>query len=136
MIKNSKNLPVVATSNGWTPIAFFDFDSDYAREEKFIVWLVDSQGHEWFDIARMERGRIVGEWCAAHHDDRRHGWDGLQPVAFKLVDGPDRNALRHIVRRCAAHLPCTERHLVRPQLKFVTPGKDHAELRAKAPASV
>jgi hypothetical protein len=111
MNKNDTSLPMIATSNGWTPIALFDFGSAYAEHQKFLVWMVDGKGNEWFETAHMKRGRILND--RAQSCSRSN----VKPVAFKLVDGPDLTTLKLIFQRITGQFPCRKKHL--PKLKFV-----------------
>lgn len=103
MKKNNASLPVVATSNGWTPIAFFDHEADYAQQA-VILWMADAGGHEWFEVGRAAEQSIVSEWqdiC-----DRSRSIAKVKygvPVAFKLIEGPDMRALKRLHQRCARH---------------------------------
>lgn len=119
MNKSNTSSPIIATSNGWTPIEFFDFGSAYAEQDAFLVWMVDGNGYGWFEIATAEKRRIVSEPRnvppgSSERDEHGHG---LHPVAFKLIEGPDRHALRRILNRGAPHFSPTERRV--PKLKFV-----------------
>ena len=116
MNKSSASSPAIATANGWTPIEFFDASSDYAQKE-FLVWMGDHQGNEWFEVARLENNGIVSEARGSHGAVRPA--DRSRPLAFRLVEGPDPDALRRIFRCCAAHFPNLERRPLQPKLKFV-----------------
>lgn len=106
MIKSSLVSPIIATSNGWTPISFFDFQSFYALQQRFLIWMADTQGNEWFEVGRAERGTIIREWRSSSgasltHDERKKE----RQLAFRLIEGPDRRALSRIKKRCADHFP-------------------------------
>jgi len=104
MKTNNVSLPVVATSNGWTPIAFFDFEADYARQQAVLVWMADAGGREWFEVGRAGNGSIVSEWrdiCDKRQSRTRHR-SGV-PLAFKLIEGPDMRALKRLHQRCIRH---------------------------------
>ena len=104
MNKNNASMPIVATSNGWTPIEFFDFDSYYAQRQAFLVWMADAEGREWFEVGRAKRGSIVSEWRNIYSGARsahEHGGDIRR--AFKLVEGPDLRVLQDVHKRCARH---------------------------------
>jgi hypothetical protein len=116
MSKSSASSPAIATANGWTPIEFFDAGSAYAQKE-FLVWMGDHQGNEWFEVARLENNDIVSEARNSHGAVRAA--DRFRLLAFRLVEGPDRQALRRIFRCCAPHFPNLERRPLQPKLKFV-----------------
>jgi hypothetical protein len=107
-MKNSNaSLPVVATSNGWTPIAFFDFESDYAQRHPVLVWMAEPGGHEWFEVGLAENGSIISGW----QDLRARSRSTIKqrsgvPVAFKLIEGPDIRELKRLHQRCARHFSC------------------------------
>lgn len=109
-MSKSVSVPIVATSNGWTPIDFFDPTSDYA-EQRFLVWIVDGRGNQWFETARVMRGRLVGKWRYLRNPDgtRNSPINALEPLAFKLVPGPDLDDLQRLREKCATHfLPSGE----------------------------
>ncbi len=89
-------IPVPVTSNNWHPIVTFDFGAEYAAEP-FLVWLPDGS---WSDAWVHEDGAYIdGTW--------RHvcGEDGSplpevsdqEPVAFKLVEGPNLDDIARII---------------------------------------
>jgi hypothetical protein len=89
------NTPVPVTSNDWFPIQAFEPGADYAGGP-FLVWFGKGRWSE----AWLENGKFMGEW--------RHVVDGpggkpvpeiadMEPIAFKLVDGPDPDTLKLIV---------------------------------------
>jgi hypothetical protein len=88
-------IPIPVTSNGWHPIEAFNHEADYAAEP-FLVWFADGTWAEGY----IEDGRFMGEW--------RHVVDGpggnpisaiadREPIAFKIVEGPDLGGLKEIV---------------------------------------
>jgi hypothetical protein len=92
---DESGIPIPVTSNNWKPIEAFNFDADYAAEP-FLVWFADGSWAEGY----IEDGRFMGEW--------RHVVDGpggnpvpeiadREPIAFKLVDGPNPDHLKQIV---------------------------------------
>ena len=104
MKNNNASLPVVATSNGWTPIAFFDFRSDYAQRQAVLVWMAEPGGHAWFEVGHAENGSIISGW----NDVRARSRSAIKqrggvPVAFKLIEGPDIRELNRLHQRCARY---------------------------------
>jgi hypothetical protein len=90
------DIPVPITTNGWSPIAIFDFAADYAKEP-FLVWLPDGS---WSDAWVHEDGAFIdGTWRHVCSEDGSPLTEvsEQEPVAYKLVEGPDLNDLAHIV---------------------------------------
>lgn len=86
-------VPVPVTSNNWSPIQRFDPSAAYATDH-FLVWLVDADGRGWFEHAWHD-GIFQGAW---RHVDDAPDINKLEPVAFKLIEGPDMDDLAHIIK--------------------------------------
>jgi hypothetical protein len=118
MNESKPRLPMIATSNGWTPIGLFDLDADYARQQNFLVWVIDRQGHESFDVARIKSGRIFSALRGSCNDTRVGQGNTLRLVAFKLIEAPDRDALHRISQRCEVQFPLMAWRPPQPKLKI------------------
>lgn len=98
---DESGIPIPVTSNNWKPIEAFDHNAAYS-DDPFLVWFADGTWAE----AWLEGSKIMGEW--------RHVVDGpdgnpvpaindREPIAFKLVDGPDPDRLKEIVETYYKH---------------------------------
>ncbi len=90
-------IPVPVTSNNWSPIVTFKPDLPYAQGH-FLVWLVKGE-EQWFEDCWYQDGRFEGTW---RHVCTEEGHplpeiNDLEPVAFKLVEGPNLDDLARII---------------------------------------
>jgi hypothetical protein len=117
MDKSNASLPVVATSSGWTPIEFFDFGADYARQQPILICITDAGGHAWCEVGRALRGSIVSEWQDFRDGNRLINKlsSGVQ-LAFKLIEGPDLRALQRDHQRGAQFI--THMQSVQPKKRM------------------
>jgi hypothetical protein len=96
---NGTNIPVPVTSNGWSPIERFDYTAEYAGGP-FLVFLPDGRWNEaWISSAGGEV--FDGEWRRVEIEgdpEETAKINAMEPVAFKLVEGPDMDDLRAIVK--------------------------------------
>jgi hypothetical protein len=98
MTDNIKEFPVPVTSNNWSPIEYFKPNLPYAKDH-FLVWLVDDEGQGWFEESWFADGKFDGTWRHVQDDEGNPAAaiNALEPIAFKLIEGPNLDDLKRIV---------------------------------------